>query len=101
AFPDEGRGYCVVHDIAIAIRSLLDRKLIERAMVVDLDFHQGDGTAVIFRKDPRVFTLSVHSEEGWPDDKQHSSLDVPIRSEEAHLYQTKTEQAINEALDQF
>jgi acetoin utilization deacetylase AcuC-like enzyme len=101
AFPDEGRGYCVLHDIAIAIRSLLDRKLIERAMVVDLDFHQGDGTALIFRDDPRVFTLSVHSEEGWPDEKQQSSLDIPIRSDEAHLYQTKTEQAIIESLDRF
>jgi acetoin utilization deacetylase AcuC-like enzyme len=101
AFPNEGRGYCVLHDIAISIRSLLHRNLIQRAMVVDLDFHQGDGSAVIFRDDPRVFTLSVHSEEGWPDEKQQSSLDIPIRSEEANLYQTKTEKAIAEALHRF
>lgn len=101
AFPDEGRGFCVLHDIAIAIRSLLNRGMIEKAMIVDLDFHQGDGSAVVFADDPRVFTLSVHSEEGWPEEKQQSSLDVAIRSSEPHLYQTKTEEAINKALQQF
>lgn len=101
AFPDQGRGYCVLHDIAIAIRSLQARAKVQRAMVVDLDFHQGDGTAVIFAGDPSVFTLSVHSEEGWPDDKQQSTLDVPILEAQAHEYLPRTRQAITAALETF
>lgn len=101
AFPNRGRGYCVLHDIAIAIRSVIKHGLVEKVMVVDLDFHQGDGTAFIFQNDPNVFTLSVHSEEGWPDEKQRSSLDVPIYSSETHLYLQKTEDAINSAIATF
>lgn len=101
AFPDRGRGYCVLHDVAIAIRSLKKRKLIKRAMVVDLDFHQGDGTALIFRDELDVFTFSVHSEEGWPDEKQISDLDVPIKESEAHLYLEKMEDGMQKALSSF
>ncbi len=101
AFPDQGRGYCVLHDIAIAIRSLQARKLCCNVMIVDLDFHQGDGSAVVFRDDPNVFTLSVHSEEGWPDEKQESTLDVPVKTDESHLYLQKTKRAVETALSQF
>jgi acetoin utilization deacetylase AcuC-like enzyme len=101
AFPDRGRGFCAIHDIAIAIRSLQRRGRITKAMVVDLDFHQGDGTAVIFHHDPTVFTLSVHSMEGWPEEKQQSTLDVPIASHEIHLYQQKVESAVQQALASF
>lgn len=101
AFPDRGRGYCVIHDVAITIRKLMKEGLVKKAMVVDLDFHQGDGTALIFENDPQVFTLSVHSEEGWPEEKQKSDLDVPIFSGEEALYQKKTEAAIKHALSVF
>jgi acetoin utilization deacetylase AcuC-like enzyme len=101
AFPDRGHGFCAIHDIAIAIRSLQKRKLIQRAMVVDLDFHQGDGTAAVFANDPTVFTLSVHSEEGWPEVKQKSSLDVGILSSETDLYLEKAAQALDSALKVF
>lgn len=101
AFPDRGRGFCALNDLAVAIRSLRKSGRISTAMVVDLDFHQGDGTAVIFRGDANVFTLSVHSQEGWPDEKQESNLDVPIYSHETALYQQKVEQAINQALSSF
>ncbi len=60
AFPDHGEGFCVLHDVAIAIRCLQKDRTIERAMTVDCDVHQGNGTAYIFRRDPSVFTLSIH-----------------------------------------
>jgi acetoin utilization deacetylase AcuC-like enzyme len=101
AFADQGRGFCALHDIAVAIRSVQKRGLVQRVMVVDLDFHQGDGTAKIFSGDPNVFTLSVHSEEGWPETKQTSSLDVGIMSMDAKLYLEKTEQALDLALKKF
>ncbi|MBZ0186279.1 MAG: histone deacetylase [Candidatus Obscuribacterales bacterium] len=98
AFPGEGRGFCSLNDIAIAIRCLQRDKKIETALVVDLDFHQGDGTALIFEKDPSVFTLSVHSKEGWPEQKQTSDMDVEIKESETHLYLEKTEAAIKQVL---
>jgi acetoin utilization deacetylase AcuC-like enzyme len=101
AFPDQGRGYCVINDIAIAIRKLQKEKLIKTAMIVDLDFHQGDGTAKTFRGDKSVFTLSVHSQEGWPEVKQESSLDVGILESEKNTYLERTKVAVNQALSQF
>lgn len=101
AYPDRGRGFCVIHDIAIALRVLIAEKRIERAMVIDLDFHQGDGTALIFENDPKVFTLSVHSKEGWPEEKQKSDLDVEIAEEEADTYLLRTKQAVLASLDNF
>lgn len=101
AFPDQGRGFCVLHDIAIALKILLKQKAIGRAMVIDLDFHQGDGTALIFKDDPRVFTLSVHSKEGWPDEKQKSNLDVEIAERQTATYLIRTKEAIIQALDSF
>jgi acetoin utilization deacetylase AcuC-like enzyme len=78
AFPDHGEGYCVFNDIAISIRSLQARGSIERALVVDLDVHQGNGTAAVFAEDPRVFTLSIHGENNFPFRKQRSTLDVGL-----------------------
>ncbi|MFB3922410.1 MAG: histone deacetylase [Terriglobia bacterium] len=76
AYPDHGEGFCVLNDIAIAIRSLQKRKVIERAMTVDCDVHQGNGTAAIFASDPSVFTLSIHQENNYPYPKPPSSLDI-------------------------
>jgi acetoin utilization deacetylase AcuC-like enzyme len=100
-FPDRGRGFCVLHDIAVAIKSLQKRKLVERVMVVDTDFHQGDGTALVFKGDPNVFTFSIHSQEGWPEEKQESSLDVPVFQGEENLYQNKLETGLKQALAEF
>jgi len=101
AFPDRGRGYCVLNDLAITIRKLRHEGKIKRTLIVDLDFHQGDGTALIFKDDDDTFTLSVHSQEGWPEEKQQSSLDVPIFQGEEHLYLEKTAEAIASALASF
>jgi acetoin utilization deacetylase AcuC-like enzyme len=78
AFRSEGAGFCVFNDIAVAIQFLRQRGLIRRAAVIDLDVHQGDGTAEIFKDDPDVFTLSMHGESNFPFRKKQSSLDVPF-----------------------
>lgn len=101
AFPDKGRGYCAINDVAISIKAACKNNLAHKALIVDLDFHQGDGTALIFKNDPDVFTLSVHSAQGWPEEKQQSDLDVPIFENEEHLYFEKTATAIETALERF
>jgi acetoin utilization deacetylase AcuC-like enzyme len=78
AFRSEGAGFCVFNDIAVAIQFLRQRGLIRRAAVIDLDVHQGDGTAEIFKDDPHVFTLSMHGESNFPFRKKQSRLDVPL-----------------------
>ena len=101
AFPDQGRGYCAINDIAIAIRHLQKTGKIKKALIVDLDFHQGDGTAVTFKNDDSVFTFSVHSEEGWPEVKQQSDLDIPIKEIEKDQYLSKTEAGLKLSLSKF
>jgi acetoin utilization deacetylase AcuC-like enzyme len=78
AFRTEGSGFCVFNDLAIAIESVRARKSIDRVAVVDLDVHQGDGTASIFEADDSVFTLSVHGRKNFPFRKQRGKLDVEL-----------------------
>lgn len=78
AFPDHGEGFCVFNDIAVSIRALQAQSRIARAVVVDLDVHQGNGTAAVFAKDPSVFTFSMHGEHNFPFRKHRSSLDVGL-----------------------
>lgn len=78
AFPDFGSGFCIFNDLAIAARLLLDEGAIARVAIVDLDVHQGDGTAWIFRDEPAAFTFSMHCQENFPARKQASDLDVPL-----------------------
>lgn len=74
----QGAGFCIFNDIAVAIHVLRSQSLIQRAAVIDLDVHQGDGTAEIFENDPDVFTLSVHCESNFPFRKKQSRLDVSL-----------------------
>src|SRR5271168_4675089 len=78
ACPDHGEGFCVLHDVAIAIRRLQFDKAIERAMVIDTDVHHGNGTATIFAKDENVFTLSIHQLHNYPFIKPPSTMDLNI-----------------------
>lgn len=78
AFPDRGLGFCVFNDVAVAARAVQAEGLARRITVVDLDVHQGDGTAHIFRDDPSVFTLSVHGANNFPFQKERSDLDVAL-----------------------
>src|SRR5689334_25407560 len=89
AFTDHGEGFCVFNDIAVAIRVLRAEGLIRRAAVVDLDVHQGNGTAALFADDPQVFTLSLHGEKNYPLVKQQSTLDVAMAdgtTDDEYLY---------------
>ena len=80
AFADHGEGFCVFNDVAIAIREMQERKTIRRAAVIDVDVHQGNGTAAIFRDDPTVFTFSIHEEENYPAIKPPSDQDIGLES---------------------
>lgn len=78
AYPDRGEGFCVLNDVAVSIRVLQRDKLAERFLIVDLDVHQGDGTAFIFRDSPEVFTFSMHGAKNYPLFKQRSTLDLEL-----------------------
>ncbi|MGB3546615.1 MAG: histone deacetylase [Saprospiraceae bacterium] len=78
SFADRGEGFCVFNDIAIAANELLYRKEAERILVIDLDVHQGNGTAAIFQDRPEVFTFSMHGAKNYPLRKEKSDLDVPL-----------------------
>ncbi len=78
AFPGHGEGFCVFNDVAIAIRSLQRDRKIERALVVDLDVHQGNGTHAVFAGDDSVFTFSMHGDRNYPFRKVAGSLDVDL-----------------------
>jgi acetoin utilization deacetylase AcuC-like enzyme len=78
AFPDYGSGFCIFNDLAIAARVLQHLGLVEKILILDLDVHQGDGTAFIFQNDSSVFTFSMHCEVNFPGTKQTSDLDVPL-----------------------
>ncbi|MBE5319342.1 histone deacetylase [Pedobacter sp. MR2016-19] len=73
-----GEGFCLLNDQAIAANYLLAKKLANRILIIDLDVHQGNGTAEIFRNEPRVFTFSMHGDKNFPFRKEISSLDVPL-----------------------
>jgi acetoin utilization deacetylase AcuC-like enzyme len=82
AFPEHGEGFCMLHDVAIGIRSLQSDAAAKgralRVMVVDTDVHQGNGTAAIFADDATVFTMSIHQERNYPVPKQKSDLDINV-----------------------
>ena len=88
AFTDRGEGFCLLNDIAIGAHHLLDHGLVGKVLVVDLDVHQGNGTAQIFESDNRVFTFSMHGASNYPMHKEKSDLDVGLpdgTSDETYL----------------
>ena len=88
AGPRGGAGYCVFNDIGVAARAMIDAGEIRQALVVDLDVHQGDGTAFIFETERRVFTFSMHGEKNYPTRRGPSDLDIDLpdgTEDEAYL----------------
>jgi acetoin utilization deacetylase AcuC-like enzyme len=81
AFPDRGLGYCVLNDVAVAIRDLHETRPDLRIFVADTDAHQGNGTHAIFRGDERVFTYSIHGGRNYPSAKEPGDLDVGLPRE--------------------
>jgi acetoin utilization deacetylase AcuC-like enzyme len=102
AFPNHGEGFCAIHDVAVAIRKLQQEKVIERALVVDVDVHQGNGTAGIFANDESVFTLSIHQLNNYPQFKPPSDIDVNLEDgvgDEEYLQ--LLDQGLEKALGRF
>jgi len=102
AFPGHGEGFCAINDVAVAVRRLKKEGLIERAMVVDCDVHQGNGTAAIFDGDKSVFTLSIHQFNNYPAEKPPSDIDINLEDEvgdEEYLERLRT--AFVPALSEF
>jgi acetoin utilization deacetylase AcuC-like enzyme len=75
-----GEGFCLLNDQAVSANYLLNRNLAKRILIIDLDVHQGNGTAEIFQHEPRVFTFSMHGDKNFPFRKEISSLDVPLNN---------------------
>lgn len=101
AYADHGDGFCLLNDIAVAVRTLQDEKLVKKVLIVDLDFHQGNGTSHIFHRDEDVYTLDLHTKEGWPFQKERSTHDVPIARFDGPLYLEKLQAALDKALKKF
>jgi acetoin utilization deacetylase AcuC-like enzyme len=78
AFTNRGEGFCLLNDNAIAANYLLKHQLRKKILIVDLDVHQGNGTAEIFRNDERVFTFSMHGKKNYPFHKEESDLDIEL-----------------------
>ena len=97
AFTDRGEGFCLLNDIAIAANYLMTNKLAKRVLVVDLDVHQGNGTAQIFRQEPQVFTFSMHGANNYPLQKETSDLDIglPDRTDDAFYLKTLQDNLYN------
>lgn len=78
AFRDHGQGYCIFNDCVIAVRAMQAERRIDRAVILDGDVHQGNGTASIAATDPTIFTLSVHGERNFPLRKENSDIDMGL-----------------------
>jgi acetoin utilization deacetylase AcuC-like enzyme len=90
AFTNRGEGFCLLNDIAVAAHYLLNNALAKQILVIDLDVHQGNGTAQIFKNDSRVFTFSMHGANNYPLHKEVSDLDIalPDRTDDAFYLKT-------------
>lgn len=99
AFPDHAEGFCYLNDPSIALRRMKSKGLITRAAVIDCDLHQGNGTAVIFARDPDVFTFSIHQENLYPL-KVRSDLDIGLADRVGDdEYLAKLEPAVAEVIE--
>ncbi len=78
AFPDRGEGFCMLNDVGVAAHYLLETSQARKILVIDLDVHQGNGTAVMFQQEPRVFTFSMHGKDNYPLKKEQSDLDIEL-----------------------
>lgn len=78
AFADRGEGFCLLNDMAVAANHLLHHQKASKIMIIDLDVHQGNGTAKLFKEKPSVFTFSMHGAHNYPFHKEISDLDIPL-----------------------
>lgn len=101
AFADHGEGYCCLNDVALAIRVLQREGRVTRVAIVDLDVHQGNGTAKIFEHDPDVYTFSMHGARNFPFRKERSRCDVELNDGTGDAeYLALLDQHLDDVLDQ-
>jgi acetoin utilization deacetylase AcuC-like enzyme len=101
AFSDQGQGYCIFNDSAIAVRALQAETHIRRVLIVDGDVHQGNGTAALLQKDSRVFTFSIHGKNNFPFRKEKSDLDIALDDgAEDEVYLEALEEGLRASLEQ-
>lgn len=102
AFTNRGEGFCLLNDQAIAAQWLLDETHVEKVLIVDLDVHQGNGTAEIFRNRPEVFTFSMHGGNNYPLKKEISDLDVALQDGCSDAeYHLQLEASLDQILSDF
>lgn len=102
AFTDKGEGFCLLNDNAIAANYLLEKKLKKKILIVDLDVHQGNGTAQIFSKEDRVFTFSMHGKKNYPFHKEISDLDIELEDgTDDKIYLSILDQQIKHVMDMY
>jgi len=102
AFSDRGEGFCLMNDLAVAANYLREYKSIDAILIIDLDVHQGNGTAAIFKANPKVFTFSMHGGHNYPFFKEQSDRDVPLEKgtrDASYLY--LLEKNLSEILNEF
>ena len=102
AFYDRGEAFCMLNDQAIAAKYLINKKLVKKIMIIDLDVHQGNGTASIFSENKEVFTISFHGKKNYPFRKERSDIDVEFEdNSDDHFYLKKLKDFIPNAIDNF
>ncbi len=101
SFADHGEGFCIFNDIAMASNYFLRHGLAQQILVIDLDVHQGNGTAKIFENEPRVFTFSMHGARNYPTKKEQSDLDIglPDKTEDT-LYLKQLRETLPKLIDE-
>ena len=102
AFYDRGEAFCMLNDQAIAANYLIKKKLAERIMIIDLDVHQGNGTASIFKSNPEIFTISFHGKKNYPFRKEKSDVDIEFEDNtDDELYLKKLKKHIPTLIENF
>lgn len=102
AFFDRGEGFCLLNDQVIAAKWLLNNSKIQKILIVDLDVHQGNGTASLLENEDRIFTFSMHGENNYPMQKEKSDLDVPLKDGISNKeYNYLLEKSLDSVLSKF
>jgi len=102
AFRDRGEGFCLINDIAVAANFLLKNRLVRKILIVDLDVHQGNGTAHIFKDESQVFTFSMHGAKNYPTRKETSDLDIGLADgADDSLYLTTLKNILPGLIEEF
>ena len=102
AYADRGEGFCIFNDFAIASNHLIQNGIVHKILIIDLDVHQGNGTAHIFQDRQEVFTLSVHGARNYPLRKEHSDLDIGLKDKTGDQeYLDIIKKYIPRTIDQF